>query len=330
MKKLLILLISLILLTSCSTKDKSKVLVGIIRVPNDTVVAIEKGWIEEEFKELGLEVEFRFFDSGVAMNQAFASGALDIAEMGFTNGVVALSRKLPVELFWIHDIIRTTEALVVRDENIIDLTELKGKKIATVFSSTSHLSLLKALEIAGLTSDDVTLLNMETAEIVAAWKRGDIDAAYTWEPTLSTIKEEGKIFLTSETLMQSHDGIMTTNIGLVHKDFASEHPEAVKAFIKSMDKAYKLRYDNLDEVVSLTAKYLGISEDLTRTQIEGSEWVSKESLVSDDFLNKDYIDVFVETSEFWEAQNFIDKKFTHEEVKNFINMDYINEVILDD
>ncbi|NLW15644.1 MAG: ABC transporter substrate-binding protein [Erysipelothrix sp.] len=329
MKKILIICL-LFVLTACSSSNskKNKVTIGIIRVPNDTVLAIQNKWIEEAFEPLGLEVEFRFFDSGVSMNQAFASGSLDIAEMGFTNAVVALHKKLPVELFWIHDVIGESEALVVNDESITDISQLKGKKIATIFNSTSHLSLLKALELNGLSSNDVTLLNMQTAEIVAAWNRGDLDAAYTWEPTLSSIKESGKVLIDSSELAK--DGLMTTNVGLVHKDFAENHEDALKEFIKALDKAYQLRERSFDTVVSDTEDYLGITKEQAEIQLKGSKWISKEEMISDTFMGKDYLDVFYETSVFWESNGFIDSELDMKDIEAFINTDYIEAVINDD
>lgn len=327
MKKIITILLSLILLSGC-TKKHETIKVGIIRVPNDTVVAIENQWIEEEFEKLGLNVEFIFFDSGVAMNQAFASGSLDIAEMGFTNSVVALAKKLPVELFWIHDIIGSSEALVVKDSSIENVEELKGKKIATIFSSTSHLSLLKTLEIHGLKQEDVTLLNMETAEIVAAWNRGDIDTAYTWEPTLSKIKEDGKVLIDSQDLQNK--GLMTSNVGLVHKDFAKNNEQALLKFIECLDKAYKLQETDPQKVIKDAASYLEISEELAEKQIKGTTWLSKEMMISDAYMNKDYKAVFHETSKYWAENNFIDKVIEPEAIDAFINTEYIRKVIEND
>lgn len=325
MKKIQLFFI-MILLVACSTPPQNeKVMVGIIRVPNDTVIAIQNKWIEDSFKEIGLDVEFRFFDSGVAMNQAFASGSLDIAEMGFTNAVVAMSRNLPVELFWIHDVIGKSEALVVKDQSTSSIEELKGKTIATIFSSTSHLSLLSALQSQGLSQKDVRLLNMETAEIVAAWNRGDLDAAYTWEPTLSNIKDQGKILITSEDL--ANQGLITTNVGLVHQSFVKKHPEAILKFIESLDKAYQLKTQDYNQVIKDASDYLGIEESLVKTQIEGSKWLSLEELVSDAYLGGDFIDVFYETSKFWAQEGFIDHELNKEEIRKFVNPSYIQEVI---
>lgn len=330
MKKLLVLLLTSLILVGCtSKKDHHKIVrIGIIRVPNDTVVAIQNKWIEEALEPLGLDVEFMFFDSGVAMNQAFASGSLDIAEMGFTNSVVALSKKLPVELFWIHDVIGTTEALVVKDESIQSIEDLKGKTIATIFSSTSHLSLLKTLEMANIKTDEVTLLSMETAEIVAAWKRSDIDAAYSWEPTLTTLKEDGRVLIDSETL--ANQGLMTTNVGLVHKAFSENNRDALLEIIKAYNKAYKYKEHNYEAAVKDAAAYLELPESIVDKQIQGAKWLSLQEMVSDDYMGQRYLDIMLETSKIWHDHQFIDAVLDEEAISNFVNTAYIEEVIQDD
>ncbi|MGZ7236616.1 ABC transporter substrate-binding protein, partial [Streptococcus pyogenes] len=76
-----------------------------------------------------------------------------------TNGVVALSKGLDVELIWLHELLGTNEALVTRkQEDLKDLHQLSGKTIATTFASTSHYSLKKVLEANNLT-DKVTVLD---------------------------------------------------------------------------------------------------------------------------------------------------------------------------
>ena len=336
MKKrmLAILMIALIgiSLTACGQQEESqgtdlpsKVRIGIIRVPNDTTVAIQQQYFDEYFKNRGIETEFIFFDSGVSANQAFLSGAIDFAEMGFTNGVVALANELPVKLIWIHEIIGTNEALIVKDESIQDVADLKGKKVATIFSSTAHFSLLKSLEMNGLSDKDLTLLNMDTAEIVAAWERGDIDAAYTWEPTLSQIGSTGKTLITSADLAEQ--GILTANIRLVHTNFAEKYPDLTADFIKALSKAGVLYRENPEDAIEAAADYIGISYDEAKVQMEGTRWLTKEEQISSDYMGENgaFLDSFQATSDYWSEQGFISRALSAEEIRDFIDISYIEK-----
>lgn len=334
MKKKILAIIGMVLLSmmlfGCEKSEDApfpkKIRIGIIRVPNDTAVAIQQKYFEEVFAEKGVDTEFIFFDSGVSANQAFLSGAIDFAEMGFTNGVVALANELPVKLIWIHEILGKNEALVARDgSGINEIVNLKGKKIATIFSSTSHLSLLKTLEMNGLSEKDVTLLNMETAEIVAAWERGDIDAAYTWEPTLSKIQKKGKTLITSEELAQQ--GVATANIRLVHKDFAQKYPDLVVAFIDALTMAGDLHRANPEEAIQSAADYIGIDFADAKTQIEGTKWLTPEEQISSDYMGENgaFIHTFLSTAQYWLKQGFISKELKMDEIREFIDISFIQK-----
>ena len=74
---------------------------------------------------------------------------------------------------------------------------LVGKKVATPFVSTSHYSLLAALKLAGVDPSKVKLVDLQPPDILAAWTRGDIDAAYVWSPTLDQLKKDGTVLTTS-------------------------------------------------------------------------------------------------------------------------------------
>lgn len=304
--------------------------IGTIRVPNDKQVAINQKFFDNYFKEKGIETKFIFFDSGVAANQAFASGSIDFAEMGYTNGIVAFSNQLPVELIWIHDVLGENEALVVQKKlGINSIQELKGKKIATPFSSTSHYSLLKALEDAGI-EKEVTLLDMETAEIVAAWERGDIDAAYTWDPTLSKLKQNGNVLTDSKQLAEK--GYITTDIELVNTTFSKKYPHLVRDYLLALNQAVEYYNKNTDEAVQAAANQLDITDDVAAMQMKAIKWLALEEQVSPSYLgttekNGEFQKNFLETAKFLKEQGAIPTVPTEKEIQQFIRPEYIEQAI---
>ena len=68
------------------------------------------------------------------------------------------------------------------------------------FVSTTHFHTLFALEVNKIDPKEVKLLNMQPNAIAAAWERGDIDAAFIWDPALGRIKKSGEVLLTSGDL----------------------------------------------------------------------------------------------------------------------------------
>lgn len=332
---ILLLLSLFLLLGACSAKPQSatskekqpkEIRIGMIRVPNDKQVAKAEGFFKKHFEDKGIKTKFIFFDSGVAANQAFVSNSIDFAEMGYTNGVVALATEVPVELVWIHEVLGGNEALVARKgAKIKKIKDLKGKKIATPFSSTSHFSLLQALNEAGLSHQEVTLLDMQTSEIVAAWERGDIDAAYTWEPTLSNLKKTGNTLIDSKELAKK--GYMTTNIELVHQSFAEEYPELVSEFLLTLNDGVMSYQKEPKKAAASAAKELELSTEEALGQMEGTTWVPLESQITADYLGTQtkpgqFHHVFFKTAQFLKEQGSIKKELTEKEISEFINPSY--------
>jgi taurine transport system substrate-binding protein len=197
--------------------------------PYRTVIASQE--IE---KATGWKINWKLFGGGADVIRALASGDVAIGEAGSSPIAAAVSQGIDVELFWILEDIASAEALVVRN-SVVAPQDLKGKKIATPFVSTSHFHLLFALEQFGLKPSDVQVVNLRPAEIAAAWERGDIDGAFIWDPALSKIKESGHVLITSGEL--SRWGRSTFDGIVVNKTFAKNNPDFVVAFVKALAAA---------------------------------------------------------------------------------------------
>ena len=198
-------------------------------------------------KATGLDIEWRRFDSGAKVITAMASGDIDIASAGSSPIAAAASRGLDLELIWILENINEAEALVVKDgSGIVAPQDLKGKTLGVPFVSTTHFHTLFALEQFGLSDKDLKVLNMQPNAISAAWTRGDIDAAFIWDPVLGKLKQDGKVLISSGEL--SRWGKATFDGVVVSKEYGSEHPEVVAQVIKLMsdaDEAYRSNKDSL-------------------------------------------------------------------------------------
>jgi taurine transport system substrate-binding protein len=188
-------------------------------------------------KATGSKISWRKFDNGADVITAIASGDVQIGYLGSSPLTAAATRKLPVETFLIATQIGAAEALVARNGSGINgPQDLIGKKIAVPFVSTGHYSLLAALKHWNIDPAKVTILNLAPPAIAAAWKRGDIDATYVWDPALGVARETGKVLITSGELAKI--GAPTFDAWIVRKDFADKHPEIVKAFAKTTLDAY--------------------------------------------------------------------------------------------
>ncbi len=323
MKKITLIMVIILMsfLTACGNNEM-EVNLGLLRVPNDAMLAKNMGLFEEKFNELGYKVKYYYFDSGVDANKAIVSGDIDFATMGNINALIALGNHLDAELVWIHETLGDVEALVAKNSsNITTVDDLSGKTIATTFASTAHYVLLNVLQEAGI--DDAQLLNMKTSEIVAAWNRGDIDAAYTWQPSLGMLLQDGAVLVSSADMIEK--GYMTANVELARKSFAEEHPELVKAYIECMHEAYQYFEGNQVEAINKLAAELELDNAEITIEVNGSIWTSLEEMQSSIFVSQ-YVDTMLSQCVFLKNQTFLTRDITRSEMVAFLNNAYALEV----
>jgi taurine transport system substrate-binding protein len=200
-------------------------------VPLRTVM--ESGELE---KATGYKIHWRMFGGGGDVIRAMASGDVQIGEAGSSPFAAAVSQGQNLNLFWILDDIADAEALVARNgSGIASVRDLKGKKVATPFVSTAHYQLMVDLKLEGVDPKSVNVLNMRPPEIAAAWERGDIDAAFVWDPVLSRIKANGKTIASSGSIGKK--GYPTFDGLVVDAAWARDNEGFMLALVKALAKA---------------------------------------------------------------------------------------------
>src|SRR5512132_846180 len=185
-------------------------------------------------KATGYKINWKQFGGGGEVIKAMASGGVQLGEVGSAGIAAAVSRGEPYELFWILDDIGDAEALVVKNGSGINtIADLKGKKIAMPFNSTTHFHTMVALEQAKVNPADVQILNMRPPEVRAAWQRGDIQATFIWDPVLAEVKKDGKV-ITSSGKISAETGKATFDGYVVNKDWAKANRDFMVKFVKIM------------------------------------------------------------------------------------------------
>ncbi|MBD2100286.1 ABC transporter substrate-binding protein [Leptolyngbya sp. FACHB-261] len=216
------------------------------------------------------EVQYVQFDAGRDVNTALAAKGIDFGVLGSVAASVGLSRNIPYDVFYIYDLTGTSEALVVKPD-IKTVADIRGKRIAVPFSSTSHFSLLSLLKLEGISPNEVTVLDMVPPDMLAAWQRGDIDGGYLWQPGLSKMEQDGgRVLATSGDLAKR--GYATFDVAVVRREFAQQYPEVVRQYVAMLDQAVKLYRQDPQAAAKAIAPELGLSPEESLSQIKQYTW----------------------------------------------------------
>lgn len=265
------LLASVAAIQPAQAEEPQKVTIGYLNLVNAQLVTKNLGLVQKEMP--GVEIEYIKIGGGGDMLRAIAANQVDFGGLGNPPTAIGMTRDLPIKGIMVLNMLGAVEAMAVRTSaGISSLADLTGKTIAAPFGSTTHYLLLKAFADEGIDPATMKLLDLSPSDIAVAWARGDIDAAWFWEPNLgAVVADGGEIFLTSAEMAER--GYPTWDIGVVMNDFAEKYPDYVQKFLKAECAGIDYWLENPAETAAIIAEELSLPlEDATR-MMEGTTMV---------------------------------------------------------
>ncbi|WP_028927254.1 ABC transporter substrate-binding protein [Pseudonocardia acaciae] len=254
--------------------------------PSGDLIVKNQRWLEQALP--GYTIKWTKFESGASVNQAFLGDAVDIGAIGSSPVARGLSgaSPIPYKVAFVLDVAGDNEALVARRASgVSSVEQLRGRRVATPFASTAHYSLLAALAKARLSASDVRLVDLQPQAIIAAWERGDIDAAYTWLPTLDQLRGSGTTLVTSRTI--ATDGKPTLDLAVVSDQLIARHPEVVAAWRKAQSRALELIARDRRAAATHIGQELNIGPDAALAQLEQGVYLTPAQVASPEWLGTD-------------------------------------------
>ena len=256
--------------------------IGYQVIPNAEVLAKNMGFAEAKFPDV--DIQWLPFDSGRDVNTAMVSGGIDVGLAGSVPVSTGIAQSLPYQVYFIHDVIGDNEALAVTAASgITAMADLEGKKIGVPFGSTTHFSLLSALDSEGIDPASVQILDMQPQDMLAAWQRGDIDGGCVWQPTLSKMTDaDGTVLITAKQLAEK--GIITADLGIVSTEFAQQYPDFLKGYVGALDEAVQLYRNDPEAAAEAISEEIGLTPEESLAVMNELVWVSAEEQAGADFL----------------------------------------------
>jgi taurine transport system substrate-binding protein len=257
-----------------------------------------------------------------------ASGDITVSELGSSPLAIAASQGVDLEMVMLAQVIGTAESLIVSDSSGIETIEdLKGKRIAVPVGSTAHFSLMGAIQHAGMSESDLTIMSMPPDQIAAAWEQDAIDGAFIWNPVQSQIMESGKRLVGADETAEW--GFPTFDAWVVNREFAEENKEAVVAFIRTINEANESYLADPSawtadspQVVTI-AEYTGAAASQVPGIIEGYTFLPIAEQVDPKWLGGGLAEAMKSTAEFLQSAGRIDT--VADDYSSFVNETFAAE-----
>lgn len=201
------------------------------------------------FEKYGVEVEPVYYEN-------FSNA---IPDMG--------SRKVDGGLFGINDMLTASSLTTVKTVAVYDsggtvavvslaeinsVADLKGKKVGALLGSYGDLFVREMLSSAGLTLNDIELVNLDPSEILTALNNQSIAAGYVWAPLDQQAVIEGHKILFSQSA-----GLMAPDVIVFRGEVVEERPEDIRSFLTAWFEAVAFRKSNPQESQKIIANVTG-------------------------------------------------------------------------
>ena len=215
------------------------------------------------FKKHGLDVTLRKIPQK-DRHLAIASGDIQCAATTVETWIVWNANGVATTQIFQMDKSYGADGMAVRS-NVQKIADLKGKTVAASAPGTApYFTLAWFLKKNGLSVKDVTVVNLEPGPAAQAFVAGQNDAAMTYEPYLSSVRDKpdaGKIIATT----LDYPMIMDT-FGCTPK-FLAENPKAAKA----LADAYFDAIDMIQKEPKRSFEIMGADVKQSGEQFEASQ-----------------------------------------------------------
>jgi sulfonate transport system substrate-binding protein len=269
----LLTLLCLLIAAPASAQDLVKLKAGMVTGVDQIglPIALERGFFEKH----GLDVDIaRPYATGVDALNALQAGESNIVQVGVPM-IGAVLRGMDLVALGNYSGNATklgsdaTMALIARADSGIkkgDLASLKGKRIAASFGTINHLYILALLEKAGLTPQDVTLVNTPPPDMTVALLSKGIDAFSAWDPwPIVALKDvPGAV-----EVIRGGDVIAYVGFNVATRDWAQKNGETIEKFLAALSEADKWMRANPKQAAQVATRWIpGLKQDVAEAAME--------------------------------------------------------------
>lgn len=232
--------------------------------------AINQGCFAEE----GITIELTEFADGPSEIAAMEGGSIDLAYIG--KGAHRLCITGSAVIFAPSSVHTVDRVVCMPDSGIKTVADLKGKTVAYNAGSSSESTFNNALEVGGLTMDDVTAMNLSIDNIVPAAVSGTIDAAICWNPYSGQILQQ----VEGSYEIEFADGSTNISSWICLPDYAKDNHDVLVRFTRALFKGmdWGSKTENYETVAQYCADQTKTGLDANLMQVGDAHWFNIDDL----------------------------------------------------
>ncbi|WP_227938292.1 ABC transporter substrate-binding protein [Alkalihalobacillus deserti] len=282
--KIILFLSVIVMLSACGAEDSSSEKTNTegndsnteteelipFKIGVNKIGALTNVWAAEQtgiFEEHGLDVELIEFKSGSEAISAQRSGEVDVVNSFPGAAMVANEQGFDLVAVAQNETAKSegpdSGAIIVReDSDIQSLSDLSGKKLA-VYNLRNQLviALNNLIEEAGVSADDVELVEVPFSSMNDALNNNQVDAVSTVDPYTTQIISTGEGRVISWNYVES---IPEQPLGawFARADYVNDNEEAISRFNAAISASMEYMLEDEERAREHIVKFTGIDAGL--------------------------------------------------------------------
>lgn len=226
-------------------------------------VGYETLYLAREFKWLPDAVRLLEGQTASDSFAALQSGVADAACLTLDEMLRARAAGIPLSLAWVFNISAGADMVLARP-GIAKPADLAHKRLGFERNAVGALVLQKLLDVTGLSESVLTLVDLPPDRQLEAWRKHEIDAVITYEPTATLLMREG-----AQRLYDSRQMPETIfDVLAVRRDRITDRG-LIQALAASHFRALEHMHTHAEDAIFRIAGRQGISVDELRQTLAG-------------------------------------------------------------
>jgi sulfonate transport system substrate-binding protein len=230
-----------------------------------SLILKDRGWVEAA---VGPDVQVQWVQSA-GSNKAleFLRGrALDFGSTAGSAALLGRANGTPVKAIYVYGQMEWTALVTRADSPIRTVADLRGKRVAATPGTDPGIFLLRALDGAGLTRADITLVPLQHQDGRLALDRGDVDAWAGLDPFMALAEAQSR-----DRLFFRDRALVTPGTLLVREAYAGAHPERVAQVLAAYERGRAWALANPDGLADVLVKATKLPPEVAALQLQRTD-----------------------------------------------------------
>jgi NitT/TauT family transport system substrate-binding protein len=229
-----------------------------LRIGTNVWIGSEPLYLARDLKQLDREsVQLVEYPSASEVARAFRNQAIDGMIISLDELFVLAVDGLQPRIVLIADVSHGADVVVGRS-NMRTMKDLRGKRVAVESGALGAFVLSRALALNGMRASDVSMVHLESNEHPAAFERGQVDGAVTFDPfRTQMLRASARTLFDSSQIPGEIVDLLAIRASVLEKN-----PQAVQTLLTGWFKAL----DYLERDPKDAAERMAVREQITGEQ----------------------------------------------------------------